>query len=182
MILFFCLLFLIGCVGNLSNLFLLTVPDDGGMDEYDPNFISLIKNLNTPEKLSSWLKNNTTFKNNFGSLTPYEFYLKREGDCNDYKIFNCYVLHYNGYNVNQLNVKFNNLTGHGLAIFENKGNKPYKYGIVNVKSSVTNGKILGKQFNYNTISGVIESLEYWYERKIIIYSIDSWNNFIYKNN
>ena len=45
--LFFCLFF-VGCSGVKTPLI---IPDNGGMDEYDSQFISLLNELDTPLKL-----------------------------------------------------------------------------------------------------------------------------------
>ncbi len=46
--LFFCLFFA-GCSWVTEPLF---IPDSGGMDEYDSQFISLLDKLNTPPKIT----------------------------------------------------------------------------------------------------------------------------------
>ena len=46
-ILFFCLFF-VGCSWVTTPT---VIPDNGGMDEYDSQFISLLNELNTPSKL-----------------------------------------------------------------------------------------------------------------------------------
>jgi len=50
--LFFCLFF-VGCSWVTVPPF---IPDNGGMDEYDSQFISLLNELDTPSKLISYLK------------------------------------------------------------------------------------------------------------------------------
>ena len=46
-VLFFCLFF-VGCSWVTTSPI---IPDNGGMDEYDPQFISLLNKLNTPLEL-----------------------------------------------------------------------------------------------------------------------------------
>ena len=50
--LFFCLFFVVGCSWITT---LLIVPDNGGMDKYDPQFISILNELNTSSKLLNFL-------------------------------------------------------------------------------------------------------------------------------
>ena len=92
MVLFFCLFF-VDCNGITTPP---VIPDNGGMDEYDSQFISLLDELNTPLELLNFLST-CHYKKHSGKYTPYEFYIGKEGDCVDFGIFSCYVLHYHGY-------------------------------------------------------------------------------------
>lgn len=184
MLLFLSLLFFVGCDGIFNNLLVFTIPDDGGMDQYDSQFVSLIKSLNTPEKLASWLENNIEYEEDYIKSTPYEFYLRRKGDCDDYTHFNCYVLHYHGYEVNHLALFWEGgqiLVDHVVTVFKNKNNQPYKYSILNNKSLISDGKIGGKQFNYNYISEVAESIAYLHDEELKEYKVYSWNFFFYRS-
>jgi len=139
-VLFFCLFF-----GGCSWVTIPPIiPDNGGMDEYDPQFISLLNELNTPLKLLNFLST-CNYKEHDDTYTPYEFYIKKEGDCVDFGIFNCYVLHYHDYNVYSVPVFFLNdyeSAGHLLTIFEYKdtdddwywGSTLDKYGVIDVSS------------------------------------------------
>jgi len=136
--LFFCLFFA-GCSWITT---LLIVPDNGGMDEYDPQFISLLNELDTPSKLLNFLST-CHYKKHSGKYTPYEFYIKKEGDCVDYGIFSCYVLHYHDYIVYSVPLLFLNESAcHLLTVFEYKdtdadwywGSTLDKYGVIDVSS------------------------------------------------
>lgn len=118
------------------------IPDNGGMDEYDSQFISLLNELTTPLKLLNFLSI-CHYKEHDGIYTPYEFYIKKEGDCADFGIFSCYVLHYHDYNVYSVPIFFlNESGGHLLTIFEYKdtdvdwywGFTMDKYGVIDVSS------------------------------------------------
>ena len=76
MVLFFCLFFA-GCSWITTPPI---IPDNGGMDEYDSQFISLLDKLNTPLELFIFLST-CQYKEHDGAYTPYEFYIKKEGDC-----------------------------------------------------------------------------------------------------
>lgn len=139
--LFFCLFFT-GCIWVTPPTI---IPDNGGMDEYDSQFISLLNELNTPLELLFYLST-CHYKNHDGAYTPYEFYIKGEGDCVDFGIFSCYVLHYHDYNVYSVPVFFlNESAGHLLTIFEYKdtdadwysGSRMDKYGIIDVSSLIS---------------------------------------------
>jgi len=53
MVLFFCLFF-VGCSWVTAPLF---IPDNGGMEEYDLQFISLLNELNTPSSATMFFIN-----------------------------------------------------------------------------------------------------------------------------
>jgi len=136
--LFFCLFFT-GCSWVTAPPI---IPDNGGMDEYDSQFISLLDKLKNPLKLLNFLST-CHYEEHDGAYTPYEFYIKKEGDCVDFGIFNCYVLHYHDYNVYSVPVFFlNKSAGHLLTIFEFKDTDVDwywdstldKYGVIDVSS------------------------------------------------
>jgi len=184
MILFFCLFF-VSCGGIITPT---TVPDDGGMDEYDPQFISLLNELNTPLKLMDYLIDNIQYKKHDGKYTPYEFYLKKEGDCADYATFNCYVLHYNDYEVYWVYIDFANpnMASHAIAVFEHKATDNYwwwgpiaKYGYFDVDNLFLNGVSIYPR-DFNTIGDCIDNLEAWWEESVEGYEVHSWDFFDYK--
>jgi hypothetical protein len=138
MVLFFCLFF-VGCSRVTTPPI---IPDNGGMDEYDSQFISLLDKLNTPLKLLNFLST-CHYKEHDSAYTPYEFYIGKEGDCVDFGIFSCYVLHYHDYNVYSVPIFFlNESAGHLLTVFEYKdtdadwywGSTMDKYGVIDVSS------------------------------------------------
>jgi len=139
--LFFCLFF-VGCSGVTTPPI---IPDNGGMDEYDSQFISLLNELNTPLELLNYLST-CHYKEHDGAYTPYEFYIGKEGDCVDFSIFSCYVLNYHDYIVYSVPIFFlNESAGHLLTVFEYKdtdadwywGSTLDKYGVIDVSSLFT---------------------------------------------
>ena len=74
-VLFFCLFF-VGCSGVTTPT---VIPDNGGMDEYNSQFISLLNELNTPLELLNFLST-CHYKEHDGAYTPYEFYINM-GNC-----------------------------------------------------------------------------------------------------
>lgn len=107
-VLFFCLFF-VGCSWVTAPPI---IPDNDGMDEYDPQFISLLDKLKTPLKLLNFLST-SHHEEHDGAYTPYEFYNRKKGDCIDFSIFSCYVLHYHSYNVYSAPIFFlNESSGH----------------------------------------------------------------------
>jgi len=184
MMLFF-VIFLVSCSGITTPT---TVPDDGGMDEYDPQFISLLNELNTPLKLMDYLLDNMQYKMTDVAYTPYEFYLKKEGDCGDYATFNCYVLHYNDYEVYWVYIIFANpnMHPHAIAVFEHKATDNYwwwgpiaKYGYFDVYNLVLNGVSIYPR-DFNTIGDCIDDLEVSREESVESYEVYPWNFFDFK--
>ena len=81
------IVFLTGCSGlyNISNFVL---PND---DE----FINTIKTLDTPKKICNYMENNFEYKfYPFKILTPYELFLYKKGDCNNFAIFAMFVANF----------------------------------------------------------------------------------------
>jgi len=137
-VLFFCLFFT-GCSWVTAPAI---IPDNGGMDEYDSKFISLLSELNNPLELLFFLSTCHHTEHD-GAYTPYEFYIKKEGDCVDFGIFSCYVLHYHDYNVYSVPVFFiSKSAGYLLTVFEYKetdadwywDDRMDKYGVIDVSS------------------------------------------------
>ena len=176
-VLFFCLFF-VGCSWIITPTI---IPDNGGMDEYDPQFISLLNELDTPSKLMSYLKDSTQYVTHIGRYTPYEFFLKKEGDCADYSIFSCYVLHYHDYNVYSVYIEFfNELSGHVITVFEHKNTDQYsgytlaKYGYISGRNIYPTG-----YFNtLDTIEDCVYNFTKWPEGEGYIvksYEVHPWN-------
>ena len=174
--LFFCLFFA-GCSWVTPSLF---IPDNGGMDEYDPQFIALLDKLNTPLKLITFLST-CHYEERDGAYTPYEFYIGKEGDCVDFSIFSCYVLHYHDYNVYSVPIFFlNESAGHLLTVFEYKdtdadwywGSRMDKYGIIDVSSLVSSVSI-----PLDSIEACVDLYMSWWGDAYTLanYEVHPWN-------
>lgn len=112
------LIFLTGCSG-LYNLSLFTIPNDNG-------FISLIQGLDTPEKICQYMQDNFIFELNTFLLDPYQLYVTRKGDCNDFAIFGVFFANCHNYETYQIaifdeDIRYN----HCLAIY--KENNSYNF-------------------------------------------------------
>lgn len=112
------LILLTGCSGLYSlNDFIL--PNDMG-------FLTLIKELNTPEKICQYMQDNFTFELNTSLLDPYQLYITRKGDCNDFAIFGVFFANCHNYETYQIaifdeDIRYN----HCLAIY--KENNLYNF-------------------------------------------------------
>ena len=175
-VLFFCLFF-VGCSLMTAPLF---IPDNGGMDEYNSQFISLIDKLTTPHKLLFFLST-CHYKEHDGAYTPYEFFTKKEGDCVDFSIFSCYVLHYHDYNVYSVPVFFlSKSVGHLLTVFEYKdtdadwcwGDRMDKYGVIDVRNM-----LYSLCYDLDSIEACVNLYMEWWEDTYILesYEVNPWN-------
>jgi len=156
MLLFLSLLFFVGCDSSYPTV-PDTFPDDGGMGSYDSQFISVINSLDDPWKLNVWLDENVQYNADDIVYTPYDFYIHQEGQCADYSIFNCFVLHYHDYVVHNVQVYFipepELSSSHAITVYETKAEdaaeywfwKWDKYGYLSVNEFNPGG--VGKDFN-----------------------------------
>ena len=92
------LISLTGCGGlyNLSNFIL---PND-------TEFLILIEKLNTPKKTCQYMEDNFEYENNSIALTPYQLFLIKKGDCDDFKNWAIYFPNYHGYKTYQIIIEF----------------------------------------------------------------------------
>ena len=112
-----------GC--GICNLNDFTLPDD---DE----FIVLVQELDTPEKICAYMKKNFTYtKNAFYSPNPYQLWLHKEGDCNDLCTFAIFMANYHNYTTYQIHIYFQKtLIKHMLAVYAE--NNKYTYSSAKV--------------------------------------------------
>jgi len=186
-ILFLCLPSFVGCNGVTTPT---TVPDDGGMGSYDSQFISLLNKLYNPWKLMDYLIDNIQYTKHTGIYTPYEFYLKKEGDCADYSVFSCYVLHYHDYVVYSVCIYFlyepGEPAGHAITVFEHKATDQYfgfpylaKYGYLSNHSLVL--ELIPPEGLDSIKDCVDDYMERWGEGyNLDYYTVNPWNYCDYK--
>ncbi len=90
-------LFLSGC-GYSFNIFIL--PDDA-------KFLALIQELDTPKKIGEYMVDNfETEPHPYITLTPYQLYITRKGDCDDFSAFSKFIADYHGYETHQIEMLF----------------------------------------------------------------------------
>jgi hypothetical protein len=108
---------LIGLTGcGIINPSELVLPDD-------IEFIELVEKLDTPLKTVIYLSENITPKaNKYTSVTPYELYINKFGDCNDFATFGMFCANYHGYNTYEIIIYFlNSSLKHAIAVYEEYG-------------------------------------------------------------
>lgn len=152
-------IFLSGC--GIFNLNGWIVPDDG-------EFLAVIEELDTPEKICQYMTDNFESEEHpYITLTPYQLYITRKGDCNDFSNFSVFIANYHGYETYQILIYYkNNNYKHMLAVY--KENK-YSFSDCEIYCSA----------RYNTFSEIVEYDCYLRDEiwsKYIVY--DYWNDII----
>lgn len=109
------IIFLSGC--GIYNLDFFTLPDDN-------EFLALVQELDTPEKIGQYMLDNFTYEfHNFYAPNPHTLWQIQEGDCNDFATFAVFIANYHGYETYQIEIiyKFETIH-HWIAIYlENDG-------------------------------------------------------------
>jgi len=75
------------------------IPDISGVGLYqdDSEFVNLVYQLDSPEKICQYMENNINYKALSGPHSPYQTYLSKEGDCGDYAVFASAIANFHGY-------------------------------------------------------------------------------------
>ena len=86
----------------------------------DTNFIKLIIESDTPQKIGTYMWLNFVYEYQpYGVKTPYQLYLCKKGDCNDFSNFAIYVAHCNGYEAWQIRIKYRDSNiNHWLGVYK----------------------------------------------------------------
>ena len=102
-------IFLSGCgIYHLSNF---TLPDD-------TEFLALIQELDTPEKIGNYMKDNFIYETNSILLNPYQLFITKNGNCDDFSFFATFIAHYNNYETYQILIKFPLEEYHVIGVFK----------------------------------------------------------------
>ena len=107
-----------GCgIYNPSNF---VMPDD-------LEFITLIQELDTPEKICQYMTDNFGYEEHLlATLTPHQLYLNKKGDCDDFSTFGVFLANYHNYETYQIQIYFkSSVFFHTIAIY--KENNKYNY-------------------------------------------------------
>jgi hypothetical protein len=137
-----------GCSPAIFDMNSFVLPDD-------MEFIQTVKELNTPEKIGQYMKDNFSFKANaYNTLSPYELWKTKTGDCNDISTFAVFIANYHGYKSYQ--VIFYGEINHAIALFIEEGQYTY----------ISNNKYYPTDFR-NNISGYNSFEVYDYEMNLI---------------
>ena len=110
------LIFLSGCGSGVFNLSNFVMPDD-------LEFIALIEELDTPQKTCQYMEDNFECESNHKALSPYELFLIKKGDCNDFSLFAIFGANWHKYKTWQIFIKFpfwvyETHAGHTIGVFK----------------------------------------------------------------
>jgi len=135
-------IFLSGCgIYHLSNF---ALPDD-------TEFLALIQELDTPEKIGNYMIKNFTYQiHDFYTPDPYTLYLIKKGDCNDFATFGIFIANNHGYETYQIKISYiNTFTSHIIVVY--KENEYYTFSENQYYYPV----------NYNNFFDIVELNSYW---------------------
>ncbi|MBA7573780.1 hypothetical protein ES708_15578 [subsurface metagenome] len=87
--------------------------------EDDLDFMALVEELDTPQKISDYMMENFEYElHNLWTPTPYFLWKRGKGDCNDFATFGIFIANYHSYETYQIIIKFKGQNiGHAIAIY-----------------------------------------------------------------
>ncbi|GAH39567.1 unnamed protein product, partial [marine sediment metagenome] len=98
-----------GC--GIYNLNHFTLPDDA-------EFLALVQELDTPEKTCNYMSENFVYGSNNVTLTPYQLYKIKVGNCDDFSNFATFFPNYHGYKTYQILIEFPLEDYHMIGVFK----------------------------------------------------------------
>ena len=127
------LILLTGC--GLSDLGNFILPDDS-------EFLTLIEELNTPKKICKYMEDNFNIRINiFNPLTPYQLFLTKKGDCDDFSNFAVFFANWYGYKTWQIKIYHKNtFLRHFIAVYKEDGKYNFSEGQCYIFREATNFK------------------------------------------
>ncbi|MBA7552545.1 hypothetical protein ES705_45113 [subsurface metagenome] len=103
--------------------------------EDDLEFMDMVEELNTPQKVSDYMMENFEYElHNLWTPTPYFLWKRGKGDCNDFATFGVFIAHYHGYETYQIIISYIDAsTKHMIAVYVEEelsftDNRSYHYG------------------------------------------------------
>lgn len=109
-------IFLTGC--GIFNLNGFIVPEPGKAE-----FMTIVEKLDTPQKISDYMLENFTYqKHSFYAPSPYQLWLTKNGDCNDFATFGEFIAHWHGYETYFMKIFYNGTSyNHCIAVYVEEG-------------------------------------------------------------
>ena len=151
--------FLSGCgIYNLSNFVL---PDD-------TEFITLVRELDTPKKIGDYMLENFTYEPNSILLNPYQLSLIEEGNCDDFSYFATFIANFNGYEIYQILIEFPLEKYHMIGVFKEGDYYNISENTLYIECLCENFKEIMNFYLYNNW---ISYIVYDYDMKIIATSL-----------
>lgn len=84
----------------------------------DVEFIKVVEELDTPEKIGNYMEENFTCESNLILLNPYQLFMTKKGDCDDFSFFATFISHYHNYETYQILIEFPLDTYHMIGVFK----------------------------------------------------------------
>lgn len=129
---------------------------DGWIIPDDEEFLTVVEELDTPEKICKYMKDNFLFEDHpIYSLTPYELYKTKKGDCNDYSTFAIFVSNYQRYTTYEIIISYG-IIKHAIAVYEENGSYTFSS--------------LGDYFDYETLQNSFRDI-------VDLYTNYQWLNY-----
>jgi len=152
------LILLTGC--GIFNLNGWICPDDG-------EFLACIEELSTPQKIGDYMLENFTYEaHDFIAKSPYELFLSKKGDCDEFAKFGVFIADYHGYETFIIHIFDNSFYSHMVAVY----NEDIWY-------SITNGRYYS--FGFNDFREIVEYVCYMSDRKWTKYKVyNYWDDIV----
>jgi len=116
-------------IGMLSIIFLTDCSGifnlNGWVCPDDLEFITLIEELDTPQKISDYMKENFVYEAHaIYAPNPYTLWEIKKGDCNDFATFGVFVANYHGYETYLIKILYDNtFKKHWIAVYVEEEDK-----------------------------------------------------------
>ena len=104
-------IFLLSGCNGIYNLNYFTLPDDA-------EFLALIQELDTPEKIGTYMLDSFTYETNLILLNPYQLFVTKNGNCDDFSLFITYIAHRHNYETYQILIEFPLGKYHMIGVFK----------------------------------------------------------------
>jgi hypothetical protein len=147
------------------------IPDVLGMGLYqgDSEFVSLLYQLDSPQKICQYMEKYFSYKLLNGPHSPYQTYLSKEGDCCDHAIFANCLAHFHGYESNIVNIAWTNGHSHSIVVYD-MGNH-YTYSSVYLYFSQS----------FNSIEACVNHCTSRFGYILSDYEVFDWDYYNYRN-
>ena len=107
----------------LSGCGIFVMPDDS-------EFITVVDECNTPQKICDYMADNFKYKYNGVLITPYQLYISRKGNCDDFAYFGRYIVHQYGYETYWIRIFYTTgTTTHIIGIYIEDGKYNYSSNV-----------------------------------------------------
>ena len=157
-------------IGILSVLFLsgCGVFDlNGWITPDNDDFIACIEELDTPQKIGDYMIKNFEYKaHDFTAQSPYELFLSKKGDCDEFAKFGVFIADYHDYATFTIQIFDGGFYSHYVAVYDE-----------DIWYSITDGRYYS--FGYDSFEEIVDYVcdirnKVW--TKFFVY--DYWNDII----